>query len=83
MAEMSRTEITARVRGILAHQGDCKIEDVKVTAPLARLFRSRMGFVSAVAVVEDAFEIEIDSVLLDEAATVGQLVDFVEGAVNR
>lgn len=85
-AKLSRTEIAQRVRGALAERLQCDI----AAAPESALLRGDLGL-DAVDILELISRLERSlgdlhdlrfPVAFDMAATVGKLIDLVEGAVS-
>lgn len=84
MREFSRLEIAQRVRGILAYQVGCRVDQMQETAALSGL-ASPMSFVEALSVIRQSFEISLSTLStaqVSDQTTVGELIDFVDRAVS-
>lgn len=79
---LSRTEITQKVRGIIAEETGKSLSELHDTTPMRSFARNAMEAVCVVINIGAAFDISLDGEDFTEETTIGELISLVEGAAK-
>jgi acyl carrier protein len=78
---ISRTEITQRVRGVLAEQFGLKPTDTPTRESFAGF--DEVDLLKAVVAIEKSFGVELDLIDAANAALDGTLISMIEGQIRK